>query len=80
MQHSTTLEINEVETEITVHFTNRFHEIEITQIIDVSTGESIAPDLFEDEVTATALASLYEGLASVADDEQIEVENTYNNI
>lgn len=75
MTYLTTLEIDEIETEVKVDFTNRFGEIEITGMSDSDNNE-IAPDLLSEINTA----KLYADLASYADDEQIELENTYSNI
>lgn len=75
MTYLTTLEIDEIETEVKVDFTNRFGEIEITGMSDADNNE-IAPDLLSEINTV----KLYDDLASYADDEQIELENTYSNI
>lgn len=41
MKYLTTIEIDEIETEVLIHFENRFGEMEIHQITDVHTGDAI---------------------------------------
>lgn len=42
----TTLEIDEVSTEVVIDFDIQFGEAEIDRITDVETGNAICPDLF----------------------------------
>lgn len=70
-----TIEIDEVETEISVEFTNQFGEIEIDLITDVNTGNAIAPDLLDKHTSDIIYDELHEVVADSKED--IELENTY---
>jgi hypothetical protein len=73
MTSYTTIEIDEIETEIKIEFTNRFGEIEIDLITDITTGNAIAPDLLNE----WNIEDLHE---FAANQEFIPVENEYQNI
>lgn len=45
MTHYTTIEINEIETEVKIEFENRFGDIEISKITNVETGDAIDLEL-----------------------------------
>jgi hypothetical protein len=82
MTHSltTTIEIDEVETEVKIEFEMMFGEAEIDTITDVQTGCAITPDK-DGSMTKTAVDSLYDELREWAQGvEQILLENEYHNI
>lgn len=79
MQTTQIIDIQENETEVSISFSCRFGEIEITQMVNVETGESIAPDLL-DELSNMEYSILIDKLRDYANDESIELENSYSNI
>jgi len=60
MLHYTTIEIDEIDTEVKIEFESRFGEIEIIKITDIGTGNAIAPDLFNDRLANSIYAELHE--------------------
>lgn len=73
MTSYTTIEIDEIETEVKIEFTNRFGEMEIDLITDIATGNAIAPDLLNEWD--------FENLHEFATNQEfIPVENEYQNI
>lgn len=76
---TTTIEIDEVETNIEVIFIPQFGEVIIEKITDVDTGDAICPDFFERYeglVTSVALDRLYNEMHElVANEEFIPTEN-----
>lgn len=67
MIYQTTIEIDEMETEVLIHFEMKFGEPVIIQMIDVFTDEAIAPDLL-DEITPFTMTNLLNELHEVAAD------------
>lgn len=45
MKLITVIEIEEIETEVSIDFTNQFGEIEVQKVTDVETGDAICPEL-----------------------------------
>lgn len=48
MKFTTTIEIDEIDTEILVEFEKQFGEIIINKMTDAHTGDAIAPDLLDE--------------------------------
>lgn len=74
--YTTTIEIDEVEVNISIEFKAEFGEVEIQLITDIENGCAIAPDLLDKHVSDQLHNELHE---FVAGDEQIELENHYRN-
>lgn len=61
----TTIEIDEIDTEVSIEFTNHFGEIEVLKVTDAETGDAICPELpnevYRDmlEMWADSLADKY---------------------
>ncbi len=75
MTHYTTIEIDEVETEVKIEFENRFGEMVITKITEVKTGDTICPDLLEGQMTNTSVTCLYNELYEMIAD--FDAEKSY---
>lgn len=63
----TSLEINEVETVVSIDFESDGFEVEIIKMTDMETGDCIAPDL-GDELTEVAKTALLNELMEFAAD------------
>lgn len=61
MIHHTTVDIDEIETEVLIEFSIVFNEVEIQKITDLETGVAICPDL-EGQMTSVGFDSLYSEL------------------
>lgn len=59
MLHHTTIQINDLDTEVTVEFHNQFGEIKIGLMTDVLTGDAIAPDLLDEFHSMLLYAELH---------------------
>lgn len=60
MKHLTTIEIDEIDTEVLIEYRIQFGEPEILFMTDVHTGDAIAPDLLNETRTCDLLNELHE--------------------
>lgn len=78
--YTTEVEINEVDTKIEVDYEMYFGQAEINCITNLENGEVIRPDI-DGSMTAIAVIALYEELYEWAQTEdQISLENHYQNV
>jgi hypothetical protein len=51
MKLITTIEIDEVETQVLIHYSAYFSNIEIEKITEIETGDAICPDLLDKKIS-----------------------------
>lgn len=60
MRHVTTIEINEIETEVLIDFNTYFGQVVINKITDLATGDAIVPDLVDENLSDKIHNELHE--------------------